>query len=233
MLSLLGVVVVVIGFAMKMQPITIISISALVTAVCGQIPMEEFVTIIGKSFTANRTQLVALIAMVLTGSLERNGLRIAGAELIKNVKGLTSSMLISVWCVLSHLFIIFKIPIGGINSYVRPILMPMTLGIIESKGYDIAPEHEETIKALYGKDYNVSNFFGQCLFAANSSVLLIQSTLASIGYDVDVMQIVMVQVPVAIFAMIVNATQTLIVDKRMIKKYYPDIYKSDKKPAAN
>lgn len=41
MLSLLGVVVVVIGFAMKMQPITIISISALVTAVCGQIPMEE------------------------------------------------------------------------------------------------------------------------------------------------------------------------------------------------
>lgn len=112
MLSLLGVVVVVIGFAMKMQPITIISISALVTAVCGQIPMEEFVTIIGKSFTANRTQLVALIAMVLTGSLERNGLRIAGAELIKNVKGLTSSMLISVWCVLSHLFIIFKIPIA-------------------------------------------------------------------------------------------------------------------------
>lgn len=136
MLSLLGVVVVVIGFAMKMQPITIISISALVTAVCGQIPMEEFVTIIGKSFTANRTQLVALIAMVLTGSLERNGLRIAGAELIKNVKGLTSSMLISVWCVLSHLFIIFKIPIGGINSYVRPILMPMTIGTIEAKGYE-------------------------------------------------------------------------------------------------
>ena len=233
MLSLLGVVVVVIGFAMKMQPITIISISALVTAVCGQIPMEEFVTIIGKSFTANRTQLVALIAMVLTGSLERNGLRIAGAELIKNVKGLTSSMLISVWCVLSHLFIIFKIPIGGINSYVRPILMPMTIGAIEAKGYEPTPEHVETIKALYGKDYNVSNFFGQCLFAANSSVLLIQSTLASIGYDVDVMQIVMVQVPVAIFAMIVNATQTLIVDKRMIKKYYPDIYKSDKKPAAN
>lgn len=233
MLSLLGVVVVVIGFAMKMQPITIISISALVTAVCGQIPMEEFVTIIGKSFTANRTQLVALIAMVLTGSLERNGLRIAGAELIKNVKGLTSSMLISVWCVLSHLFIIFKIPIGGINSYVRPILMPMTLGTITSRGYEVAPEHEEAIKALYGKGSNLANFFGQCLFAANSSVLLIQSTLANIGYDVDVMQIVMVQVPVAIFAMVVSASQSYLVDKKMVKKYYPDIYKSDKKTAAN
>ena len=123
------------------------------------------------------------------------------------------------------IFIIFKIPIGGIPSYVRPILMPMTLGIIESKGYEVAPEHEETIKALYGKDHNVSNFFGQCLFAANSSVLLIQSTLASIGYEVDVMQIVAVQIPVALFAMLVNATQTLIVDGRMVKKYYPDMKK--------
>ena len=217
MLSLLGVVVVVIGFAMKMQPITIISISALVTAVCGQIPMEEFVTIIGKSFTANRTQLVALIAMVLTGSLERNGLRIAGAELIKNVKGLTSSMLISVWCVLSHLFI--KIPIGGINSYVRPILMPMTIGTIEAKGYEPTPEHVETIKALYGANQNLANFFGQCMFPTAAAVLLIQSIIASVGVTVDVMQIILVQLPVAVFAIFVNAGQAYIVNNMMMKRY--------------
>ena len=219
MLSLLGVVVVVIGFAMKMQPITIISISALVTAVCGQTPMEEFVTIIGKSFTANRTQLVALIAMVLTGSLERNGLRIAGAELIKNVKGLTSSMLISVWCVLSHLFIIFKIPIGGINSYVRPILMPMTIGAIEAKGYEPTPEHVETIKALYGANQNLANFFGQCMFPTAAAVLLIQSIIASVGVTVDVMQIILVQLPVAVFAIFVNAGQAYIVNNMMMKRY--------------
>ena len=111
--------------------------------------------------------------------------------------------------------------------------MPMTTGIIEAHGYDVDPEHEETIKALYGKDYNISNFFGQCLFAANSSVLLIQSTLLSIGYEVDVMQIVVVQIPVAIFAAIVNATQTLIVDNRQIKKHYPDIYKKGNAAKAN
>ena len=206
---LLGVLVVIIGFAIKLEPIAIIVVSAIVTAIFGGINVIDLLETVGTTFVANRNQL------------------------IRRAKGLTTGMLIAIWGVLDEIFIIFKIPIGGIPSFVRPIMMPMTLGIIESKGYDIAPEHEETIKALYGKDYNVSNFFGQCLFAANSSVLLIQSTLASIGYDVDVMQIVMVQVPVAIFAMIVNATQTLIVDKRMIKKYYPDIYKSDKKPAAN
>lgn len=230
---LLGVLVVIIGFAIKLEPIAIIVVSAIVTAIFGGINVIDLLETVGTTFVANRNQLITIILMILTGTLERNGLKEAGADLIRRAKGLTTGMLIAIWGVLDEIFIIFKIPIGGIPSFVRPIMMPMTLGIIESKGYDIAPEHEETIKALYGKDYNVSNFFGQCLFAANSSVLLIQSTLTSIGYDVDVMQIVMVQVPVAIFAMIVNATQTLIVDKRMIKKYYPDIYKSDKKPAAN
>lgn len=225
MLSLLGIVVVIIGFALKLEPIAIIVVSAIVTAVCGGINVVDLLTSVGTTFVANRNQLITIILMILTGTLEKNGLKEAGAALIRKAKGLTTGMLIAIWGVLDEIFIIFKIPIGGIPSYVRPILMPMTLGIIESKGYEVAPEHEETIKALYGKDYNVSNFFGQCLFAANSSVLLIQSTLASIGYEVDVMQIVAVQIPVALFAMLVNATQTLIVDGRMVKKYYPDMKK--------
>lgn len=225
MLSLLGVVVVIIGFALKLEPIAIIVVSAIVTAVCGGINVVDLLTSVGTTFVANRNQLITIILMILTGTLEKNGLKEAGAALIRKAKGLTTGMLIAIWGVLDEILIIFKIPIGGIPSYVRPILMPMTLGIIESKGYEVAPEHEETIKALYGKDYNVSNFFGQCLFAANSSVLLIQSTLASIGYEVDVMQIVAVQIPVALFAMLVNATQTLIVDGRMVKKHYPDMKK--------
>ena len=225
MLSLLGVVVVIIGFALKLEPIAIIVVSAIVTAVCGGINVVDLLTSVGTTFVANRNQLITIILMILTGTLEKNGLKEAGAALIRKAKGLTTGMLIAIWGILDEIFIIFKIPIGGIPSYVRPILMPMTLGIIESKGYEVAPEHEETIKALYGKDYNVSNFFGQCLFAANSSVLLIQSTLASIGYEVDVMQIVAVQIPVALFAMLVNATKTLIVDGRMVKKHYPDMKK--------
>ncbi len=224
-LPLLGVVVVIIGFAIKLEPIAIIFVSAIVTAVCGGINVVDLLTTVGTTFVANRNQLITIILMILTGTLEKNGLKEAGAALIKKARGLTTGMLIAIWGVLDQIFIIFKIPIGGIPSYVRPIMMPMTLGIVESKGYEINPEHEETIKALYGKDHNMSNFFGQCLFAANSSVLLIQSTLASIGTDVDVMQIVKVQIPVAIFAMAVNAAQTLIVDGRQVKKHYPDLYK--------
>lgn len=228
MLSLLGVVVVIIGFAIHLEPIAIISVSALVTAVCGGIDPVDFLTTIGTSFISSRNQLITIILMILTGTLERNGLKEAGAELIKKAKGLTSGMLIAAYGVLDQIFIIFKIPIGGINSYVRPILMPMTLGAVEAQGHPVAPEHEEAMKALYGKDSNMSNFFGQCLFAANSSVLLIQSTIATVGVEVDVMQIVKVQIPVALFAMLINATQTIIVDKRMHQKCYGTAAKAAK-----
>lgn len=228
MLSLLGVLVVVIGFALKLEPIAIIFVSAVVTAICGQIPPVELLETVGKTFVANRTQLITIILMILTGTLERNGLKEAGAELIRKLKGLSTGMLMAVWGVAHEFFIIFKIPIGGIPSYVRPILMPMTVGIVESNGRPVAEEHEECMKALYGMHYNVGNFFGQCCFAANASVLLIQSTLANIGYEVDVMQIVRVQIPVAAFAMVMAAVYTIVVDTRMSKKCYGMVMKTQK-----
>ena len=228
MLSLLGVLVVVIGFALKLEPIAIIFVSTIVTAVCGQIPPGELLETVGKTFVANRTQLITIILMILTGTLERNGLKEAGAELIRKLQGLSTGMLMAVWGIAHEFFIIFKIPIGSVPAYVRPILMPMTVGIVESNGRAVAEEHEECMKALYGMHYNVGNFFGQCCFAANASVLLIQSTLANIGYEVDVMQIVRVQIPVAAFAMVLAAVYTIIVDTRMSKKCYGAVMKTRK-----
>lgn len=45
MLSLLGVVVVIIGFALKLEPIAIIVVSAIVTAVCGGINVVDLLTL--------------------------------------------------------------------------------------------------------------------------------------------------------------------------------------------
>ncbi|MCI9056571.1 MAG: DUF969 family protein, partial [Oscillospiraceae bacterium] len=97
MLSLLGVLVVIVGFALKLEPIAIIFVSAAVTAVCGQIPLTELLETVGSTFVANRTQLITLILMILTGTLERNGLKEAGAELIRKLKGLSTGMLMAVW----------------------------------------------------------------------------------------------------------------------------------------
>ena len=128
-LSLLGVVVVIIGFAIKLEPIAIIVVSAVVTAICGGINIVDLLTTVGTTFVANRNQLITIILMILTGTLERNGLKEAAADLIKKARGLTSGMLIAIWNIVDEICIIFKIPITGITSFVRPILMPMTRSV--------------------------------------------------------------------------------------------------------
>ena len=59
-------------------------------------------------------------------------------------------------------------------------------------------------------------------------LLLATGGPGAVGVEVDVMQIVKVQIPIALFAMFVNAAQTLIVDGRMVKKCYPDGLKTAK-----
>ena len=75
--------------------------------------MVDLLEIIGTNFVSSRSQLITIILMILTGTLERNGLKEAAADLIRKIKGLTSGMLIAIWGVIDQLCIIFKIPITG------------------------------------------------------------------------------------------------------------------------
>ncbi len=50
---------------------------------------------------------------------------------------------------------------------------------------------------------NVCWFFGQVLFIGGAGALLVQSTLKDLGYDVTLGQLALVEVPVAITALVV------------------------------
>lgn len=67
---LLGVLVVIIGFAIKLEPIAIIVVSAIVTAIFGGINVIDLLETVGTTFVANRNQLITIILMILTGTLE-------------------------------------------------------------------------------------------------------------------------------------------------------------------
>ena len=107
-LCLLGVLVVIVGFAIKLEPIAIIFVSAVVTAIAGSINVVDLLEIIGTNFVSSRSQLITIILMILTGTLERNGLKEAAADLIRKIKGLTSGMLIAIWGVIDQLCIISR-----------------------------------------------------------------------------------------------------------------------------
>lgn len=89
MLSLLGVLVVIIGFALKLEPIAIIVVSAIVTAVCGGINVVDLLTSVGTTFVANCKSKQALPAnrFVLVHSGHRCCIRSVAASACKRYSG--------------------------------------------------------------------------------------------------------------------------------------------------
>ncbi|EMF0294212.1 DUF969 domain-containing protein [Enterococcus hirae] len=219
-LSLLGVLIVIIGFALKLDSILIVMVALIVTALTGGLGIEGMLETLGTSFVNNRGMAIFIIIMLATGTLERNGLKESAASLIKRFKKVSAGMIIDIYGVFRMIFAAFNVSFGGVAGFVRPIIMPMALGTVESKGLEIDPQHEEELKGMSSAMENICWFFSQVLFVGGAGALLVQSTLKGLGYEVTLGQLALVEVPVAVVALIVASIYFYLREKKLAKKYY-------------
>lgn len=220
MIKLLGVLIVIIGFAIKMNPISIIMAAALVTSITGGLGITGLLENLGNAFIANRSMCIFIIVMIATGTLERNGLKEAAANLISKAKNATSGLVIALYGIMRVVFAAFNVGFGGVAGFVRPVIMPMTIGAIEATGNEPNEEHVDAIKGMSAGMENITWFFGQVLFVGGSGAILVQSTLAELGYSVELIDLAKVQIPVAVFATLLAAIYYYLEDKKLFKKYY-------------
>ena len=87
LIKLLGVVIVIVGFALKLDSILIIFLALITTGIVGGLGVGGLLETIGVNFVANRSMAIFIMILLITGVLERNGLREAATDLIKKVKG--------------------------------------------------------------------------------------------------------------------------------------------------
>lgn len=85
LLKLLGILIVIIGFVLKMDSILIIMVAAVVTALVSGMDLVTFLETLGSSFVSNRSMCTFIIVLVVTGTLERNGLKQAAAAIDEKV----------------------------------------------------------------------------------------------------------------------------------------------------
>lgn len=215
MLSLIGVLIVIVGFTMKKDSILIIVTSAIVTAIIGKLGVAGLLETFGKTFVANRAMAIFVMIMLVTGTLERNGLKEGAANLIKKLKNATPGKVIAAYGFMRILFAAFNISFGGVAGFICPIIYPMATASVESSGKTLTPEHDELIKAMASGMENVAWFFGQVLFIGGSGALLVQSTLASLGYPVELVELAKVEIPVAIAALVISSVYYIIKDKKI------------------
>lgn len=219
-IKLLGIAIVIVGFALKLDPILIIVVSALVTALVGGIDFITFLEAFGEGFVNNRNITIFILVMLVTGTLERNGLKEASSSLIGRIKGATAGIVIAAYGIIRGVFGAFNVGFGGVAGFVRPVLIPMATGTVESKGQKIDEKHLEEIKGMSAGMENVAWFFCQVLFVGGSGALLVQSTLLNLGYDISLIQLAAVEIPVAIAGVAFGIFYYYIKDRRLVKKYY-------------
>ncbi|WP_251861438.1 DUF969 domain-containing protein [Clostridium sp. Marseille-Q2269] len=220
LIKLVGILIVIVGFALKKDSILIILCAAVVTALVGGLGITGLLETFGNSFVANRSMAIFILIMLVTGTLERNGLKEAAAKLIGKVKGASPGMVIGMYGIMRGIFAAFNVSFGGVAGFVRPIIMPMATGAIEASGKDINEKHLEEIKGMASGMENVAWFFCQVLFVGGAGGLLVQSTLASLGYKVELIDLVKVEIPVAVVGTLVAIIYYYLKDKKLSKKYY-------------
>lgn len=218
-MSLIGILIIIVGFILKLDTIAVVVSAGIITGLVSGMSISEILTTLGSSFINNRTTCLFMLTLPVIGMCERYGLKAKAIMLIKKAKGLSTGAILSGFSFIREVTIGMGVTLGGHPQFVRPLINPMAEGASIAKYGDIDEKDIDKIKGHSAASDNVGNFFGQNLFLANPGVLLIISTLATLGIEADAMVIVKYSFPIAVCAFVIFAIQNYLLDKSLKRKY--------------
>ena len=222
MLTLLGIVVVVIGFAIRLNPLLVVTAAALATGLAAGMSPVAVVAAFGKAFNQNRYLSVVWLVLPVIGLLERHGLQVRARRLIAKLKSATTGRILLSYLVVRQLTAaIGLISLGGHAQMVRPLIAPMAEGAGEAKHGPLSDRVRQRIRAYAAGTDNIAVFFGEDIFIAFGSILLIKSTLLSNGVDVSPVRLSAWAIPTALGALLIHGARLLLFD-RWIARQRPE-----------
>ena len=218
-MELVGILVIIVGFALKLDTIAVVVAAGLTTGLVAHMSIGEILNTLGEAFVTNRTTCLFMLTVPIIGLCERYGLKAKAIDLIKKAKGLSTGLLLSGYTFIREATISMGVTLGGHPQFVRPLVQPMAEGASIAKYGELDEKDVDKIKAHSAAADNIGNFFAQNVFMANSGVLLIAGTLESLGYNVDTLQIAKASIPVALVAFVLWLVQTYLLDRSLKRKY--------------
>lgn len=217
MIKLIGILVIIVGFALKLDTISIVLLAGIITGIVSGMGIIEILSFLGNAFVANRFATLLVLTLATIGILERNGLRERATKCIMGIRGATCGKILSLYVIIRTIASALSIRIGGHVNFIRPLIYPMARGALEKYGiYD--KQLDEKVKAISNSVENYGNFFWQNVFIASAGVLLVLSTLQELGIkNVDAYSIAISSIPMAIVAMIVSVIRNYLFDLKLKK----------------
>lgn len=227
MLVLLGIAVVVFGFIVRANPLLVVMAAALTTGLAAAWTPDADLSLMwnagvatlasfGKAFNDNRYVSVVWLVLAAIGLLERAGLQERARMSIAQVQAATVGRLLWVYFVIRQIAAAVGLTsLGGHAQMVRPLVAPMAEGAAEAK-YGALPDRERfLIRSHSAAADNIALFFGEDIFIAIASILLIKGFLEQNGILVEPLQLSLWAIPTAIAALIIHSFRLWLLDARL------------------
>lgn len=227
MLVLLGIAVVVFGFIVRANPLLVVMAAALTTGLAAAWTPEATLQTyadatlgtlgaFGKAFNDNRYVSLVWILLAAIGLLERAGLQERARMAIANVKAATVGRLLWVYFVIRQAAAAIGLTsLGGHAQMVRPLVAPMAEGAAEAK-FGALPDRERyLIRSHSAAADNIALFFGEDIFIAIASILLIKGFLETNGIIVEPLQLSIWAIPTAIVALAIHSVRLWLLDRHL------------------
>ena len=229
MLVLLGIGVVVLGFVVRANPLLVIMAAALTTGLAAAwTPEANLQTManaaqntlaqFGAAFNANRYVSLIWILLAAIGLLERAGLQDRARIAIAKVKAATTGRLIWIYFVVRQATAALGLTsLGGHAQMVRPLVAPMAEGAAEARYVELPDAERYRIRAHAAAADNIGVFFGEDIFIAIASILLIKGFLETNGVIVEPFELSVWAIPTAIAALIIHSIRLYLFDRSLTR----------------
>ena|SRR5688500_12177126 len=215
---LIGIALVVLGFALKFNPMLVVTVAAIATGLIAGMDPVEVVSTFGKAFNDNRIIAIVWIVLPVIGLLERFGLQQRAATVIRSLKNATTGRLLILYLVYRQVTAAIGLhSTAGHAQTVRPLVAPMALAAAEKQHGPLTEDEAEKVKAYSAATDNVGVFFGEDIFFAIGSIVLIQQVLATYGYNLAPLELALWAIPTAIAAFAIHATRLMLFDRKLAR----------------
>ncbi|HET6633556.1 MAG TPA: DUF969 domain-containing protein [Streptomyces sp.] len=219
MIVLLGVLVVILGFATRRNPLLVVGVAGIATGLLGGLSPVEILHAFGEGFASSRSVTIFAITLPVIGLLERNGLQQQARTLIAKLARLTTGRFLACYLLVRQLTAAVGLQsIGGPAQSVRPMIAPMAEAATErlGGGRPLTERVREKVRSHAAGADTVGLFFGEDCFLAIGSILLITG-FANTTYHthLEPVSLALWAIPTALCATLIHGSRLLRLDRTL------------------
>jgi uncharacterized membrane protein len=214
---LLAVAVVVVGFALRLNSMLVVTVAGITAGLIAGLSPVAIIRAFGTGFAGSRSVTVFIVVLPVIGLIERYGLQEQARRLISRLRRLTTGRLLAAYLLIRQVTAALGLTaVGGPAQAVRPIVAPMSEAAAEREHGRLTDRMREKIRSSAASADTVGLFFGEDIFVAVGSILLITGFVdATYHLKLEALQIALWAIPTAVCALVIHGVRMLRLDRTL------------------